>query len=160
MILFIAEKIADIVAWVLRTDNPKHLGPTMPQFERAYFEALMSTSVILFFVFFYLFCGAVYQLVRYWTRISAKSFLLTASFGCLCLSASLIILFRIYNFWYQDMTGSIYAYYTFTAIIVFIAFIMTLLEYKSLKEPTKKEYRILARKVEEVARKHGLDKES
>jgi len=153
---FLAEKMADIVAWVLQTDLPKHIAPALPQHDAEFFEALMSSSVILCFTFFYLFLGSVYQLTRYGSRVYFRTKLLTLCFGLLCLSASFILVFRIYNFWYQDMTGSIYAYYTFTSLIALIAVIMTALEYKSLRGPTKKEYQILAEKVEEVAAKHGI----
>lgn len=158
MTTMIAEKIADIVAWVLQTDLPKHIMPALPLHEADYFNTLMTTSVILCFAFFYIFGGAVYHIIRYGRRISFSSGLLTLCFGLLCLSAGFIIVFRIYTFWYQDMAGSIYAQWTFTALIVLIALTLTILEYLSRKDPTKKEYQVLANTTAEVLQKHGIIK--
>ena len=155
----IAEGIADTVAWFIQSETSKHLIPHPPIGDPIINAEMLKTTVILMAIFGYLSLGCLYQLLIYWGRVFWRTKVVMALNGSFCFSAFLILVLRIYNFWYDDLQSTIYAYYILTGVIVAYAVLMTIFEYQAKKEPTKREFTTLANIVREVVKKHGLDKQ-
>jgi len=155
-----AERIADIVAWVIQTDTQKHLLPHPPIGNPIANAVMLKTTIILMLTFSYLFFGCLYQLVIYWGRDFWRTKAIICCNGMFCFAASSILVLRIYNYWYEDINSTMYAYHFLTGVIVIYAILLTIFEYQASKEPTKRELHTLATIVREVAKKHGLDEKT
>lgn len=151
------ERLADIIAWLLHTQADKFIAPHCELVDPVLIQNISSSNFSIGLVYILLSIGAVERIIHYGRRLDVFQITFLVLFAGFVSCCGLTHWMRIYTLWYPGFIYESYVLNLCEYISWFTLIVLVIYEFRIRRQPTIKEYQILADQIKETAVKHGID---